>query len=393
MASNSILNSLRSSTLANALGEVAMASDVLLYETAIGMSAIKGVSANTSVLPPQSVVVSSDVVSGSVYTVNIPRNGWLHGVVIKISIDAAGTGTNTLTPNNGGSFPHLTDCSIIRGGTSIMPMNGAAALCSFSKYLEGNACDRVLAASIGNGTDRISDSATDCYLLIPFDFMYDKSLALDTLYCEQLQLRVSFNTSAFGVQTLTTGVTDFGACSAIFHYFDLDPDVANQLRQKVYAQSDAHSFLSNGWYQYPAVSTATAVNLNSQNLVKHIFYINSAVGGALQTLTGSHTVTAGGQTLQQHEAVSDMQVQRVLFNPKSSNSSNALSAVIGCFDFTNCQNTESDAYSSGISLRNIADPRLTPSAITAGNYIVVECYYNLVSVSSAGGQVMVAATS
>jgi hypothetical protein len=393
MASNNILNSLRSSTLANALAEVASASDVQLYETAIGMSAIKGVSANTSVLPPQSVSVATTVTSGQVYTINIPRNGWLHGVVVKINIDAAGTGTNTLTPGNGGSYPHLTDCSIIRGGQVIMPMNGAAALCSFSKYLEGNACDRLLSASIGNEATRIPDASTDCYLLIPFDFMYDKSLALDTLYCEQLQLRLSFNTSAFGVQSITTGVSAFGACSVIFHYFDLDPDVANQLRQKVYAQSEAHSFLSNGWYQYPAVASATAVNLNSQNLVKHIFYINSAVGGALSTLTGSHTVSAGGQTLQLHENAGDMQVQRVLFNPKSSNSSNALSALIGCFDFTNAQNTESDAYSSGLSLRNIADPRLTPSAITAGNYIVVECYYNLVSISSAGGQVMVSATS
>lgn len=391
MSSNNILNSLKSSNLVNALIEVASASDVPLYETAAGVSSIKSVSANSAVLPPQSVTITSGVTSGQSYTSNAPRNNLWHGLVIKVV--ATGAASNTITPANGGLYPHLTDCSILRAGQQIFSMNGAAALCYFSKFLEGQACDRLLAASIGNDSTRLPTTATDCYLLIPYDFMNDKSAAIDTLYCEQLQIRVSFNNAAFGVQTLTAGVSAWGAATAIFHYMDLDPDVQSQLRKNVYAASDAHTFLSNGWYQYGAINQAGTVNLNSQNLVKHIFYINTAAGGALAALTGTHTVSAGGQTLQVHESVSDMMVQRILFNPKSANTSNALSAVIGCFDFTNAQNTESDAYSSGISLRNIADPKLTCSAITAGNYIVVECYYNLVSISSAGGQVMVVATA
>jgi hypothetical protein len=392
MASNNILNSLKSSNLVNALQEVAAASDVPMYETAVGISSIKSVSANTAVLPPQSVSVASTVVSGTNYTINIPRNGFLHGIVLKVTV--TGAASNSITSANGGLFPHLADCSILRGGQVVVPMNGASALCSFSKYLEGNACDRVLLASVANDSTRLpTAAAADCYLVIPFDFMYDKSSALDTLYCEQLQLRVQFNNNAFGVQALTNGVASWGACSAIFHYFDLDPDVASQLRKNVYAASDAHTFLTNGWYQYGAIAAAGTVNLNSQNLVKHVFYINSTAGGALGALTGSHTLSAGGQQLQLHESLSDMMVQRVIFNPKGSNTGNALSAAIGCFDLTNAQNTESDAYSSGLSLRNIADPKLTCSAITAGNYIVVECYYNLVSISSASGQVMVVATA
>lgn len=390
MASNNILNSLKSSNLVNALQEVAAASDVPMYETAVGISSIKSVSANTAVLPPQSVSVAATVVSGTNYTINIPRNGFLHGIVLKVTV--TGAASNSITTANGGLFPHLADCSILRGGQTVLPMNGISALCSFSKYLEGQACDRVLLASTANASP-IATTAVDCYLAIPFDFMYDKSSALDTLYCEQLQLRVQFNNSAFGVQALTAGVASWGACSAIFHYFDLDPDVASQLRKNVYAASDAHTFLTNGWYQYGAIAAAGTVNLNSQNLVKHVFYINTSAGNALGALTGSHTLSAGGQQLQLHESLSDMMVQRVLFNPKGSNTGNALSAVIGCFDLTNAQNTESDAYSSGLSLRNIADPKITCSAITAGNYIVVECYYNLVSISSASGQVMVVATA
>lgn len=391
MASNNILNSLKSSNLVNALQEVAAASDVPMYETAVGISSIKSVSANTAVLPPQSVSVASTVVSGTNYTVNIPRNGFLHGIVLKVV--ATGAASNTITTANGGLFPHLVDCSILRGGQVIMGCGGGAALCSFSKYLEGQACDRVLLASTANASPLATSGDPVCYLVIPFDFMYDKSSAIDTLYCEQLQLRVQFNNAAFGVQTLTAGVASWGACSAIFHYFDLDPDVASQLRKNVYAASDAHTFLTNGWYQYGAINQAGTVNLNSQNLVKHVFYINTSAANALGALTGTHTLSAGGQQLQLHESVSDMMVQRVLFNPKGSNTGNALSALIGCFDLTNAQNTEADAYSSGLSLRNIADPKLTCSAITAGNYIVVECYYNLVSISSASGQVMVVATA
>lgn len=393
MSSNNILNSLRSSNMVNALQEVAQASETPMYETAIGMSAIKNVSANVAVMPSQTVSLAATAASGTEYTVNIPRNGFLHGIVLKIN--ATGAASNTVTPANGGLYPHILKCDILRGGQVIMPMNGAAALCYMSKYLEGNAVDRLLVASVGNDTTRLPASDTVCYLLMPFDFTFDKSLALDTLYMEQLQLRVSVTTNPFGSSTaLTAGVASWGQASAIFHYYDLDPDVTSELRKNVYASSDAHAFLTNGWYNYSAITSAGAVNLNSQNLVKHVFYINSGAAGALIQNVGSHTVSAGGQTLQQHESPSDAQVQRLLFAPKQNVFGNALSQVIGCFDFTNAQHTESDSYSGGVSLRNIADPKLTCSAIAgSGQYLVVECYYNLVSVSSASGQVMVAATS
>jgi|688.fasta_scaffold47513_7 hypothetical protein len=400
MSSNNILNSLRGSNLVNGLQEVAQASQTPMYETAVGMSAIKNVSANVAVLPSQSVSLASTVVSATEYTVNIPRNGFLHGIIIKVV--ATGAANNVVSVTNGGLFPHLLKCDILRGGQVVMPMNGAAALCYMSKYIEGNAVDRILEASLDNNST-LPTSATTCYLLVPFDFTFDKSLALDTLYMEQLQLRVSFSNNPFGSDLslndgasptpASLGIASWGAASAIFHYYDLDPDVTSELRKNVYASSDAHAFLTNGWYNYSAISSAGPVNLNSQNLVKHIFYIVQTRNGALSTPTGSHTLTAGGQTLQQHESQSDAMIQRLVFAPKQNVFGNALGEVIGCFDLTNAQHTESDSYSGGISLRNIADPRLTCSSLTSARYFVVECYYNLVSVSSASGQVMVAATS
>jgi len=251
--------------------------------------------------------------------------------------------------------------------------------------------------------NRIGSNSSVGSISQKFDFTFDKSLALDTLYMEQLQLRVSFSNNPFGSDLslndgasptpASLGIASWGAASAIFHYYDLDPDVTSELRKNVYASSDAHAFLTNGWYNYSAISSAGPVNLNSQNLVKHIFYIVQTRNGALSTPTGSHTLTAGGQTLQQHESQSDAMIQRLVFAPKQNVFGNALGEVIGCFDLTNAQHTESDSYSGGISLRNIADPRLTCSSLTSARYFVVECYYNLVSVSSASGQVMVAATS
>lgn len=391
MSSNNILNSLKSSNLVNALTEVAQASDTPMYETAVGMSAIKNVSANVAVLPSQSVSLATTVTSGTEYTVNIPRNGFLHGIILKVV--ATGSASNSVTTANGGLFPHLLKCDILRGGQVIMPMNGASALCYMSKYIEGNAVDRILEASLDNNST-LPASATTCYLLVPFDFTFDKSLALDTLYMEQLQLRVSFSTNPFGSDlALTAGVSTWGASSAIFHYYDLDPDVTSELRKNVYASSDAHAFLTNGWYNYSSISSAGPVNLNSQNLVKHLFYIVQTASNSLSAPAGSHTLSAGGQTLQQHESQSDAMIQRLVFAPKQNVFGNALGEAIGCFDLTNAQHTESDSYSGGISLRNIADPRLTCSSLTSARYFVVECYYNLISVSSASGQVMVAATS
>lgn len=391
MSSNNILNSLKGSNLVNALQEVAQASETPMYETAVGMSSLKNVSANVAVLPSQSVSLAAAVTSGTEYTINIPRNGFLHGIILKVA--ATGDASSTVNPTNGGLFPHLLKCDILRGGQVVMPMNGAAALCYMSKYLEGNAVDRILEASIGNNS-ALPASTTTSYLMVPFDFTFDKSLALDTLYMEQLQLRVSFSTNPFGSDlALTAGIASWGAASAIFHYYDLDPDVTSELRKNVYASSDAHAFLTNGWYNYSSISAAGPVNLNSQNLVKHIFYIVQTAGGALTAPAGSHTLTAGGQTLQQHESQSDAMVQRLIFAPKQNVFGNALGEAIGCFDLTNAQHTESDSYSGGISLRNIADPRLTCSSLTSARYFVVECYYNLISVSSASGQVMVVATS
>lgn len=390
MSSNNVLNSLRSSNLVNALVEVAQASETPMYETAIGMSAIKNVSANVAVLPSQSVSLGT-ITTGTEFTVNIPRNGFLHGIIVKVA--ATGAASNTVNTSNGGLYPHLLKCDILRGGQVIMPMNGAAALCYMSKYLEGNAIDRMLDSSLGNNAT-LPTSATTCYLLVPFDFSFDKSLALDTLYMEQLQLRVSFSTNPFGSDlALTNGISAWGVASAIFHYYDLDPDTTSELRKNVYASSDAHAFLSNGWYNYSSISAAGSVNLNSQNLVKHVFYIQQSATATLTAPEGTHTITAGGQTLQNHDAQSDAMVQRLLFSPKQNVFGSNLGKQIGCFDFTNSQHTESDSYSGGISLRNIADPRLTCSTLTSSRYFVVECYYNLISVSSASGQVMVAATS
>lgn len=392
MSSNNILNSLKSSNLVNALQEVAQASETPMYETAVGMSSIKNVSANTAVLPPQSVSLGT-IAAGTDVTVNIPRNGFLHGVIIKVV--ATGASSNTVTTANGGLFPHLFRCDILRGGQVIMPMSGASALCYMSKFIEGNAVDRIIASSLDNNST-LPTSATTCFLLIPFDFTFDKSLALDTLYMEQLQLRVNFSANPFGSDlALTNGVSAWGAGSAVFHYYDLDADVTSELRKNVYASSDAHAFLTNGWYNYPQINAAGSVNLNSQNLVKHLFYITQTATNALGASDASaiHSVSAGGQTLQNHESRSDADVQRLIFAPKQNVFGNTISNRIGCFDFTNSQHTESDSYSGGVSLRNIADPRLTCSSLTGARLFVVECYYNLVSVSSASGQVMVAATS
>ena len=116
MSSNNILNSLKSSNLVNALQEVAQASETPMYETAVGMSAIKNVSANVAVLPSQSVSLAATVASGSEYTVNIPRNGFLHGIILKVV--ATGAASNTVTTANGGLFPHLLKCDILRGDNS-----------------------------------------------------------------------------------------------------------------------------------------------------------------------------------------------------------------------------------------------------------------------------------
>lgn len=415
MSSNNILNSLRSSNLVNALQEVAASSDTPMYESAVGMSAIKNVSANISVLPVQEQsLISGAYTNGQELQGNINRVAFLHAVQLNFDLQfTANSGTSTLkilSMENGGAYPLLTKCDIVRGSQVIFPMNGISALCYMSKYLEGDVVDRMLEASMG-GQDSIvglvaaGDTAVaKVSLLIPYDFTFDKSLALDTTYIEQMLLRVQFSDKYFGDIALPTGATavKISNVTARYHHFDLDPDVTSQLRKNVYASADAHSFLVNGWNVYGSkaltASQPDTVNLSSQNLVKHVFYLEvdkaAATSGQLTEAPNNTQLMAGGQILFQHTTQSDRLIQNIIYAPKSNVLGNVLQKRIACFDLTDAQHTEADSYSGGMSLRNMADPKINiPSGEANKQLFVVECYYNLVSVTSASGQIMVASTT